>query len=83
MFVLSPTEFRDLRSQFVISKADRTRLRPPPMAFTEQGVAMLSSVLTAGSQIFVGGGGAAGFAKANPTRRVQIVEVSTSGSNAI
>jgi hypothetical protein len=45
MFVLNPTEFRDWRSQFVISKADRTGLRHPPMAFTEQGVAMLSSVL--------------------------------------
>jgi len=45
MFVLNPKEFRDWRSQFVISKADRTGLRYPPMAFTEQGVAMLSSVL--------------------------------------
>lgn len=45
MFVLNPTEFRNWRSQFVISKADRTGLRYPPMAFTEQGVAMLSSVL--------------------------------------
>ena len=45
MFVLNPTEFRDWRSQFVISKADRRGLRHPPMAFTEQGVAMLSSVL--------------------------------------
>ena len=45
MFVLNPIEFRDWRSQFVISKADRTGLRHPPMAFTEQGVAMLSSVL--------------------------------------
>ena len=45
MFVLNATEFRDWRSQFVISKADRTGLRHPPMAFTEQGVAMLSTVL--------------------------------------
>jgi hypothetical protein len=45
MFVLNPTEFRGWRSQFVISKADRTGLRHPPMAFTEQGVAMLSGVL--------------------------------------
>ncbi len=34
-----------LRSQFVTSKADRMGLRYAPMAFTEQGVAMLSSVL--------------------------------------
>ena len=45
MFVLNPTEFRDWRSQFVISRADRRGLRYSPMAFTEQGVAMLSSVL--------------------------------------
>lgn len=45
MFVLNRTEFRNWRSQFVISKADKTGLRHPPMAFTEQGVAMLSSVL--------------------------------------
>ncbi len=45
MFVLNPTEFRNWRSQFVISKGDRIGLRHPPMAFTEQGVAMLSSVL--------------------------------------
>ena len=45
MFVLNATEFRNWRSQFVISKADRLGLRHPPMAFTEQGVAMLSSVL--------------------------------------
>lgn len=45
MFVLSPEEFANWRSQNVISKSDRMGLRRPPMAFTEQGVAMLSSVL--------------------------------------
>jgi hypothetical protein len=45
MFVLTPEEFAEWRSQFVTSKADRIGLRYPPMAFTEQGVAMLSSVL--------------------------------------
>ncbi len=44
MFVLTPEEFAEWRSQFVTSKADRMGLRYPPMAFTEQGVAMLSSV---------------------------------------
>jgi hypothetical protein len=44
-FVLSKSEFDDWRSQFVISNKDRKGLRHPPMAFTEQGVAMLSSVL--------------------------------------
>jgi len=45
MFVLDETEFEAWRSQFVTSKSDRKGLRYPPMAFTDQGVAMLSSVL--------------------------------------
>ena len=61
MFVLSPKEFANWRSQFVTSNADRAEFlrsqsvtsktdprggtQYPPMAFTEQGVAMLSSVL--------------------------------------
>ena len=45
MFVLDKAEFVTWRSQFVTSKSDRKGLRYPPMAFTEQGVAMLSSVL--------------------------------------
>jgi hypothetical protein len=44
MFRLSPAEFADLRSQSVISKSRGGR-RTAPYAFTEQGVAMLSSVL--------------------------------------
>jgi hypothetical protein len=45
MFVLDKSEFEAWRSQFVTSNADRKGLRYAPMAFTEQGVAMLSSVL--------------------------------------
>ena len=45
MFELTKWEFQTWRSQFVTSKADRKGLRYAPMAFTEQGVAMLSSVL--------------------------------------
>ena len=45
MFVLNPAEFKDWGSQFVTSKADRKGLRYPPMAFTEHGILMLSSVL--------------------------------------
>ena len=46
MFVLTPEELKILRSQFVTSKSDpRGGTRYTPMAFTEQGVAMLSSVL--------------------------------------
>lgn len=46
MFELTAAELRDWRSQFVTSNADRKGLRHAPMAFTEQGVAMLASVLT-------------------------------------
>ena len=46
MFKLSKNEFTHWRSQFVTSNSgDMMGLRHPPMAFTEQGVAMLSSVL--------------------------------------
>jgi hypothetical protein len=45
MFVLDAEELSHWRSQFVTSNEDRKGLRYAPMAFTEQGVAMLSSVL--------------------------------------
>jgi hypothetical protein len=45
MFQLSKEEFVNWRSQNVMSNADKMGLRYPPFAFTEQGVAMLSSVL--------------------------------------
>lgn len=45
MFVLSPSEFKIWRSQFVTSNADRKGLRYAPMAFTEHGILMLSTVL--------------------------------------
>ncbi len=45
MFQLSIEEFAALRSQIVISKPGRGGRRTAPYAFTEQGVAMLSSVL--------------------------------------
>lgn len=45
MFVLNAAEFTNWRSQFGISNADRIGLRYPPMAFTEHGILMLSSVL--------------------------------------
>lgn len=46
MFQLSPEEFAALRSQTVTSKLGRGGRRTAPYAFTEQGVAMLSSVLS-------------------------------------
>jgi hypothetical protein len=53
MFVLNPTEFKNWRSQFVTSKEDRKGLRYPPMAFTEHGILMLSSVLNSKRAVHV------------------------------
>ncbi len=46
MFELSKDELKNWRSQIVTSNSDRMGLRYSPMAFTELGVAMLSSVLS-------------------------------------
>ena len=51
MFELSDIEFTDLRSQFGTSSWGGVRYSP--MAFTEQGVAMLSSVLNSERAIMV------------------------------
>ena len=45
MFQMTNEEFILWRSQFVTSKSDKKGLRRPPYVFTEQGVAMLASVL--------------------------------------
>src|SRR6476660_729370 len=45
MFQLTPGDYESLRSQIVTSKKGRGGRRFRPYAFTEQGVAMLSSVL--------------------------------------
>jgi hypothetical protein len=45
MFVLTKEEFASWRSQIATSNSDRKGLRHAPMAFTEQGVAMLSGIL--------------------------------------
>ena len=45
MFMLTPEEFQNWRSQIVISNSERMGLRYPPMAFTEHGILMLSTVL--------------------------------------
>ena len=45
MFELTKQELTDWRCQFGTSNADKMGLRYAPMAFNEQGVAMLSSVL--------------------------------------
>jgi hypothetical protein len=53
MFELTKEEFAEWRSQTVMSKEDRQGLRYPPFAFTEQGVAMLSSVLNSPQAILI------------------------------
>lgn len=54
MFELSPEEFKNWRSQFGTSKtSDKMGLRYAPYVFTEQGVAMLSSVLNSPTAIKV------------------------------
>jgi len=45
MFQLNPFEFANWKSQFVTFKSLRIGLRKRPWVFTEQGIAMLSSVL--------------------------------------
>ena len=49
MFQLTPDEIANLRSQFVTSSWGGRR--KPPYAFTEHGVAMLSSVLKSGRAV--------------------------------
>lgn len=53
MFQLTTEEFAALRSQTVTSKPGRGGRRSAPYAFTEQGVAMLSSVLGSARAIAV------------------------------
>jgi hypothetical protein len=53
MFELSSAEWTALRSQSVTSKPGRGGRRYAPYAFTEQGVAMLSSVLSSDRAIAV------------------------------
>lgn len=45
MFQLTAEEVRSLRSQFATSKPGRGGRRYAPLVFTEQGIAMLSTVL--------------------------------------
>ena len=53
MFQLTSEEFANLRSQSVTSNPGSGGRRYPPYAFTEQGVAMLSSVLRSGRAVQV------------------------------
>jgi len=51
MFKLTDLEFQDWKSQIVISNSNNMGLRKRPNAFTELGVAMLSSVLNSKTAI--------------------------------
>lgn len=53
MFRLKQKELENWKSQFVISNREKMGLRKPPLAFTEQGVAMLSSILNSDRAIMV------------------------------
>ncbi len=53
MFQLTEKEFENWKSQIVISNSEKMGLRKRPLVFTEQGVAMLSSVLKSETAIRV------------------------------
>jgi hypothetical protein len=53
MFQLSMDEMVNWKSQIVISNSEKMGLRKPPLVFTEQGVAMLSSILNSEKAIMV------------------------------
>ena len=53
LFEMNDQELENWRSQFVTSNADKMGLRHKPFCFTEQGVAMLSSVLNSEKAISV------------------------------
>jgi len=53
MFQMTNEELKAWKSQIVMSESDRMGLRKPPYVFTEQGVAMLSSVLNSDRAILV------------------------------
>ena len=53
MFQMTKEEMEDWKSQIVISNNVKMGLRKPPLVFTEQGVAMLSSVLNSDQAIMV------------------------------
>ena len=53
MFQMTKSEFENWKSQIVISNNEKMSLRKSPLVFTEQGVAMLSSVLNSDAAILV------------------------------
>ena len=53
MFEMSGKEFEEWRKEFVTTSGDKKGLRYAPFCFTEQGVAMLSSILNSDRAIMV------------------------------
>jgi hypothetical protein len=53
MFQMTREEMEEWKSQIVISNKEKMGFRKPPLVFTEQGVAMLSSVLNSERAIMV------------------------------
>ena len=53
MFEMTSEELENWRTQFATSNSEKMGLRRPPFCFTEQGVAMLSSVLNSETAILV------------------------------
>jgi hypothetical protein len=53
MFHLTKDEMNNWKSQIVISNKEKMGIRKPPLVFTEQGVAMLSSILNSERSISV------------------------------
>ena len=53
MFQLTAKEFENWKSQIVMSNTERMSIRKAPLVFTEQGIAMLSSVLNSDQAISV------------------------------
>ena len=53
MFQMTSEELENWKSQIVISNKEKMGIRKPPLVFTEQGVAMLSSVLNSDRAILV------------------------------
>ena len=53
MFQMTKEEMQGWKSQIVISNSEKMGLRKSPLVFTEQGVAMLSSVLNSDRAIMV------------------------------
>lgn len=53
MFQITLVEMQDWKSQIVISRKEKIGMRKQPLVFTEQGIAMLSSVLNSDTAIMV------------------------------